>query len=198
MQYNAKEEFANTISHGLGIVFGIVFLPVLGFEWPQNLYIFSFLFIFVSSTLYHASKNYSIKRQLQKVDHIAIYFMIAGTYTPFIFGCLSGTKAWIFFSIMWGIVLMGTIFKIFLTGRFEKMSIILYLSMGWMVLFIAKPFIKSFDLDTILYVALGGFFYTVGVYFYANDQRKYFHFVWHLFVLGGAISHYLAVRSFVI
>lgn len=195
MIYSKEEELANTISHALGVLFGIFALPLLQHSLPVLVYSFSFIFLFLSSTCYHAVSNIELKKLLQKVDHVSIYFMIAGSYTPFIFACLNGKDAWIFFGIMWGIVVCGTIFKLFFTGQFEKLSLILYLSMGWMVIFIIKPFLNSFDSYTIWLVVIGGLSYTGGVYFYANDERKYYHFIWHLFVLGGAISHYLAIAS---
>jgi len=195
MQNNGSEELANTLSHGLGIVFGLIALPFLSSGFPTWIYSFSFIFLFLSSTVYHAVKKIQLKKQLQKVDHVSIYFMIAGSYTPFIFACLEGRNAWLFFGIMWGIVLFGTIFKLFFTGKLEKLSLILYLSMGWMVVFIIKSFMNSFDSTTIWLVVIGGLFYTCGVYFYANDKKRYYHFIWHLFVLGGALSHYWAISS---
>jgi hemolysin III len=195
MHHKAKEEAANTVSHGLGILFGLLALPLLSPKFATYIYAASFLFLFASSTAYHLVKTKRLKKNLQKVDHVSIYFMIAGSYTPFVFMCLSESKAWWFFGFLWSIVLLGSIFKLFFTGRFERLSLFLYLAMGWMVVFIAKPFITSFEINTVLLVALGGVFYTGGVYFYANDHRRYFHFIWHLFVLAGAVSHYLAIAS---
>jgi hemolysin III len=195
MQQSASEEAANSISHGLGIVFGLIALPLLSLELPTYIYGASFLFLFASSTAYHLVSSIPLKRALQKIDHVSIYFMIAGSYTPFVFLCLSEAKAWWFFRLLWGIVLLGTVFKLLFTGKFERLSLFLYLAMGWMVVFIAKPFMVTFDLKTILLVAIGGLFYTGGVYFYANDHRRYYHLIWHLFVLAGAVSHYLAIAS---
>ncbi len=189
------EELANTLSHGVGIVIGLLVLPFLWNDFTSIIYVFSFLFIFLSSTFYHASLQPERKIFLQKIDHISIYFMIAGSYTPFIFKCLQGAMAWIFFAIMWSIVLFGTIFKLYFTGRFERLSLILYIGMGWMLVFILRPFFAAFDYDTISLVVIGGLLYTSGVYFYAKDSRKYYHFVWHLFVLGGAISHLIAILN---
>lgn len=185
----------NSISHGLGIVFGLIALPMLSLDFPTYIYGVSFLFLFASSTSYHLARGIALKKVLQKIDHVSIYFMIAGSYTPFVFICMSETKAWWFFGLLWGIVLLGTVFKLFFTGKFERLSLFLYLGMGWMVVFIAKAFILTFDPMTVFLVAVGGLFYTGGVYFYANDHRRYYHFVWHLFVLAGAISHYLAIAS---
>lgn len=207
MEYFVKEEIANTVSHAAGVVFGLVFLPLLFPEGQAlksnflillsaSLYSFGFLFIFLSSTIYHGIVNEGLKKQMQRVDHIAIYFMIAGSYTPFIFECLAPARSWIFFSIMWAFVLFGSIFKLFFTGKYDRISLFLYLAMGWMVVFIAKPFLGHFDDLVITFVALGGLSYTVGTYFYANDQRPYYHFVWHLFVLAGAILHFFAIACF--
>lgn len=203
MPIDAKQELACTISHALGVLFGLVFLPVLIqktlngngsiYVLPVILYSFCFVFLFLSSTLYHASRMVHWKKQLQKLDHIAIYFMIAGSYTPFIFGCLEGVYAWLFFAIMWSIVLLGAVFKLIFIGRFERLSLILYLGMGWMVVLIIKPFLERFSTNVVGLIIAGGVAYTAGVFFYANDHKKYFHFVWHLFVLAGAIFHYFAV-----
>ncbi|WP_235296701.1 PAQR family membrane homeostasis protein TrhA [Portibacter marinus] len=197
MIFNKSEEIANTLSHAIGILCGLWLLPSILKGPPSYIYAFGFIFLFVSSTAYHAVTDYNLKRQLQKVDHISIYFMIAGSYTPFIFLCLDGVRAWLFLGVMWTIVLLGTIFKLFFTGRFDKWSLALYLGMGWMLVLIIKPFLNSFDYYTIGLVVLGGLFYTVGVYFYAHDNRKYFHLIWHLFVLGGALSHFFAISNII-
>ena len=203
MQFKAKEELANSLTHAFGIVAGFSALPFLcykaltdgqmGNDMPTILYSLSFIFLFLSSTLYHSVKKYKLKAQLQKLDHIAIFFMIAGSYTPFIFACLSGIRQWIFFGIMWAFVLVGSIFKIFYTGKFEKISLIMYLGMGWMVVFIAQPFFNYFSNLVILLVILGGLAYTSGVYFYANDHKPYRHSIWHIFVLFGGLFHLWAV-----
>lgn len=203
MNNNFKEELANTISHGIGVLFGLMFLPFLmyraidstGFvqSFPFMIYSFSFVFLFLSSTFYHAVQKTKLKTKLQKLDHVAIYFMIAGSYTPFIFACLRDGNQWIFLALIWSIVLFGSIFKIFYTGRFENLSLLLYLAMGWMVIFMIKPFFANLDLLTISLVAAGGLFYTGGVYFYSKDHKRYHHFIWHLFVLAGSVMHYIAI-----
>lgn len=201
----SREEYANSITHGFGFTFGLVFLPLLcikmftdNLDWyglPSIVYSFCFLFLFASSTIYHLSWDVNLKKQLQKLDHISIYFMIAGTYTPFIFSCLEGSLRWIFLAIMWTFVIVGAIFKVFFTGKYEGVSLILYLLMGWMVIFIIKPFLASFSPLVIGLVVLGGIAYTAGVYFYVNDHKPYRHFIWHLFVLVGAISHSFAIYN---
>ncbi len=203
MIQSSKEELVNSFSHGLGALIGILFLPFLCIDLYYSdiefiklaviLYGFSFVFLFLSSTIYHSIKKQEIKKHLQKVDHISIYFMIAGTYTPFIFACLEGFSQWLFFGIMWGIVLVGTIFKLYFTGKFEKLSLIFYLGMGWMLVFMIHPFYSYFDFKIIGLVIAGGIAYTGGVYYYANDKKKYYHFVWHLFVLAGALFHLSAI-----
>lgn len=203
MQIDAKQELANTISHAIGVLIGLIFLPlIIQKTWNEHasvhimavvLYSFCFILLFLSSTLYHAARKLHLKKQLKKLDHIAIYFMIAGSYTPFIFSCLNESLAWLFFTVMWLMVMMGTIFKLFFINRFEKFSLILYLFMGWMVIFIIKPFVNQFDSTIILLVCLGGLSYTGGVFFYANDSKKFYHLIWHIFVLLGGLFHLWAI-----
>jgi len=197
MIFDEQEEWANTLSHALGLLFGILFLPSLDINFATILYSSAFLFLFFSSTIYHGVSNYRWKSKLQKMDHISIYCMIAGSYTPFIFQCLEERQAWIFFIIMWFLAFCGTLFKLVYTGKFEKWSLVFYLSMGWMLVFIIKPFLQSFDTTIIAWVVIGGFSYTIGVYFYANDHKRYRHFIWHLFVLGGALCHFYAISNII-
>ncbi len=203
MNQSHKEEIANAWSHGAGIIFGVFSLPILLYSafiqkgWYHSLPFFiysgSFIFLFLSSTLYHAFKKEDLKKIFQKIDHISIYFMIAGSYTPFIFACLNGSVKWMFLALMWSIVLIGTIFKWFFTGKFENLSLFLYLAMGWMAIFILKPMFTHLEVLTIALIIAGGLSYTGGVYFYAKDHKRYHHFIWHLFVLAGSILHFIAI-----
>lgn len=198
-----RKEVANSISHGLGILFAIVAIPILlaiaaasgntaGIV-GASIYGFSFLFMYTSSTLYHSFQQPNIKKILRTFDHISIYFLIAGSYTPFILIGMMNTTGIILLCALWTIVLLGTIFKIFFVGRFEFMSTALYLGMGWMAIFVAKPFMAALSTETLILLAAGGILYTIGVIFYVNKKIVYSHAIWHLFVLAASVCHFAAV-----
>ena len=146
------------------------------------IYAASFLFLFIASTTYHYLQKEKAKELWRKIDHISIYYMIAGTYVPFMIAYLPSKKALIFLAIMYTIVLVGTLFKIFMMGKFEKFSVFLYGFLGWMVIFIAKSFFGNASLLVSVLVILGGFFYTAGIYFYVKD-KNYDHTIWHILSL---------------
>ena len=197
------EEIANAITHGAGILFCLISMPfllthALAHEsmptfWAVLVFGIGMLMVFTSSTLYHAVQHQKYKDWLQTADHISIYYLIAGTYTPLVVKFLPVQDATIFLSVMWGLVVFGTIFKLFFTKRFDFVSTSIYLIMGWMIVFIAKPVLQNVPTALMWWVAIGGISYTAGVYFYAKGRIKYFHSVWHCFVLFGAISHYVFV-----
>lgn len=200
---SVKIELANSLSHGFGVLFGIIAIPVLiSFAAiGQDLFVvlgccifgFSFLMTFAFSTLYHGFKNPEIRRVMRILDHISIYFLIAGTYTPFILIYYFNTVGIILLCVLWGLTLLGIIFKTMYIGRFEKASLIIYLSMGWIVVFAGKNFFTQMDTSCIAMLIGGGVLYTLGVIFYRWESMTYHHFIWHLFVLGGAMCHYAAV-----
>ena len=200
---NAKiEEPLNAVSHGIG-----AFLSVIGFwllwesdsgktAWaPYSIWIYglSLILLFVSSTLYHAVLNPTLKRKFRILDHISIYFLIAGTYTPVaLISLLEGNGTTLFFAV-WGMALFGTFFKLFHTGKFEFLSLLLYVLMGWLIVLDFENLLAQTTQKGIGLLLLGGIFYTVGIVFYAWRRIPYNHFIWHLFVLGGAISHWLFI-----
>lgn len=198
-----REERLNTITHGIGIVFAILFLPIIiGFSKDNDLslfigiiiYSFCFFSLFLASTVYHATAHPKRKYLYQKLDHIAIFFMIAGSYTPFVMKGLVGSTQWIFLAAVWAIVLLGTLYKIFFFGRYEKLSVLIYLIMGWLCVLQIEVFWQNLPLESLILIALGGLAYTGGVYFYQYDHRKYYyHSIWHLFSLSGSIFHFAAV-----
>lgn len=198
-----REEFANSLSHGLGLIFGIISLPIPIAIAANNgnipgmvgasIFGFGFLMVFTFSTLYHAFSNPRIKEALRVMDHISIYFLIAGTYTPFLLVFMFNTTGITVLSILWGAVLVGTVFKIFATGKWNIISTLMYLLMGWSILFVPGEFFGSLTTDCLTLVAIGGGLYTLGVVFYLWEKVPYNHAIWHLFVLGGAICHYVAV-----
>lgn len=198
-----KEELANSITHGLGLVLGIIGIPILlsvavqqGISlhlWGVSIFGFSMLMLYLSSTLYHSIQDPVVKPVLRILDHIGIYFLIAGTYTPFIFFFMKDSTGYLFLILLWSCAFLGSILKIFFTGRFNLLSTLIYLLMGWTIVFIARPIFSMMSAEAILWVAIGGAFYTLGIAFYLWHKLKYHHAIWHLFVLGGTASHYTAI-----
>ena len=202
-QYTQKEEFTNVLTHGIGIFLslaGIVLLSLKalndGDQWHLIGFIvfgMSLLTMFSSSTLYHSVHGQEAKKKLRKLDHSAIYILIAGTYTPFLLTNLRGTTGWIMFAVVWIFAIVGIVVKLATQIRSKWVSAAIYLVMGWLAVFIAQSMIDKLPAISVFYLALGGIFYTFGVVFYIWKSLPYHHAIWHLFVLGGSISHYLAV-----
>lgn len=202
-QYGRKEEIANVITHGLGIVgsvIGLILLIEHGNEYGDQWYMagciifgFSLVLMYISSTMYHLAHSERKKKRLRKLDHSAIYLLIAGTYTPFLLTGLRGSTGWIMFGIVWLFAVVGIIIKLATQIKSKWISAIIYLVMGWLAVFIAESMINNLPALSISYLALGGLFYTLGVVFYIWKNLPYHHAIWHLFVLGGSICHYLSV-----
>ena len=200
------EEQLNALSHGIGAVLGVVGLILLiiyGNSISLELfsvivYGLSIIILFTASTLYHWVKNESLKHYFRIVDHISIYLLIAGTYTPVTLITLSESRGWLLFGLVWCIAVIGTILKLFFTGRFGVISTLLYLVMGWLIAFDFSSLEQSLATNGLLWLFLGGLFYTVGIVFYAIQKIPYNHVIWHLFVLGGAICHFFMIFLFVI
>ena len=197
-----KQEILNTVSHGLGAVLsivGLVFLLVKDRNiTPYSmlsiwLYGISLIALYMSSTVYHLLSNEKLKKRARIFDHISIFLLIAGTYTPICLIPLEKSSGWVLFYIVWSIALAGLIMKIFLTGKVDKLSLFLYLAMGWLVIFDISNVIHLLTPGALLFFAIGGLFYTVGTIFYSIEKIPYSHFIWHLFVLGGSASHYVMV-----
>ena len=200
-----REEIANSISHGFGLAAAIVatpFLCVAAARQPnQAFYIGTLIFVatmwllYLCSTLYHAWPQTRLKCALRIGDHAAIFLLIAGTYSPFALGPLRGALGWTLFALVWLVALVGVIIK-FRTGvRLKKLSLVLYLGMGWLVLVVARPFIMAVSLQTVLWLFAGGIAYTSGLIFFDNRRLRYSHFVWHLFVIAGTACHFCAIFS---
>ncbi len=198
-----KEEIVNAITHGLGILFCLIGMPFLlvdsfnANQWPVFMSVLVFgigmLAVYTFSTLFHAATNQKIKHLFQIGDHISIYFLIAGTYTPLMVCYLKPETATVFLGIMWTIVVFGIIFKIFFTQKFRLISVILYLALGWMIVFVIKPLILTMPFSVFLWILIGGMSYTAGVYFYIRDHKYYYHTVWHFFVLFGTVAHFVSI-----
>jgi hemolysin III len=198
-----KTELANAISHGFGILFAIVASPILLTYTTQKarpeltfavaLFCFSMLMIFTFSTLYHAFFNPEAKRVLRIFDHISIFFMIGGSYAPFIVLFTDASTAKWFFMTQWSLILIGVILKIFFTGRFRLFSSLVYIFIGCLVFFIGSDFWHKLPNDVFYLMIAGGLCYLVGAIFYQNRKIPYNHFIWHLFVLTAAVIHYFAI-----
>lgn len=201
------EEQLNAWSHGIGVVLGIVGLILLivnsNPQTPWSLfsviiYGLSIIVLFLASTLYHAIKNDTRKFYFRIVDHISIYLLIAGTYTPVLLITLPDSLGWTLFWVVWGIAAFGVILKLFFTGRFEVFSTLLYLVMGWLIVFDFSTLYERLDANGILLLFAGGLFYTLGIIFYAIEKIPYNHVIWHFFVLGGAICHFFMIYGYII
>lgn len=151
------------------------------------------LLVYSFSSLYHLTQKEKTKQLLKIADHISIYYLIAGTYSPLMVIYLNRENALLFLGIMWSIVLLGTFFKVFYVDRFKFVSVLLYLLMGWMIVFVIKPLWGVIPMSVFLWILAGGLSYTLGVYFYVKGHKNYFHVIWHLFVLLGTVFHYVAI-----
>ncbi|MEC7264552.1 MAG: hemolysin III family protein [Bacteroidota bacterium] len=195
------EERWNAYSHVLGIALTLLgSFILLQYEVKQPylrgsllVYSISLVLLFTASTVYHAVQNPKVKRKLRILDHISIYYLIAGTYTPVCLTILLLSKGWLLLYLVWGIALFGTILKLFFTGKFETFSLVLYGVMGWLIVIDLPYLLEHMSAVGLLYLSLGGAFYTIGILFYAIKKIPYNHLIWHFFVLGGAISHWLMV-----
>jgi hemolysin III len=201
-----SEEKLNALTHAIGAILGIVALVLL-IVYNTNkanyslfsviVYGVSIIILFSASTLYHSVKDERKKHYFRIIDHISIYLLIAGTYTPVLLITLNASLGWTLFYIVWGIAAFGIILKLFFTGKFEVFSTLLYLVMGWLIIFDFSNLSKLFG-DGVLFLFAGGLAYTVGIVFYAIHRIPYHHVIWHLFVLAGAVFHFFMIFFYVI
>lgn len=200
------EEQLNTYTHAIGAVLGVaglVLLIVIQANEPWSLfsvlvYGISIIILFTASTLYHAARTERRKHYFRVLDHISIYLLIAGTYTPVLLLLLAHSKGWLLFWIVWAIAAFGVFLKLFFTGRFEVFSTLLYLVMGWIIVFDYSTLSSVMDANGLLLLFAGGLAYTVGIVFYAISKIPYNHVIWHVFVLAGAICHFFMILLHVI
>ena len=205
IKYSKKEEIANAITHGLGVAFGIfalVFLIITHYKTTDIyglvsyiVYGASLIILYLSSTLYHSIPIKRAKIHLRKLDHASIFILIAGTYTPISMIALRGKLGWTILITIWSIALLGIIFKVFFINKLKIISVIMYLAMGWLIIFAIKPLIVALSTKSLVFMIIGGLFYTVGILFYALQSMgfKYSHSIWHLFVLAGSIFHFIMI-----
>ena len=201
--YSKLEEKLNVISHGFGLVLSVIAFPFLiikslnfdGFWKPISFIIYglSLIILYTASTFYHAAKKPKNRRRLNIFDHAAIYVLIAGSYSPFCLVGLNSNLGWYMFSFVWFFALTGVILKLFFTGKFDKISTAMYLLMGWQVVFFIKPLMKSLTTEGLQFLIAGGIFYSVGAVLYSIKKMPYNHAIFHLFVLLGSLSHFIAI-----
>ncbi len=206
-----KDELLNSITHGMGVLLSIAALVLLvvfasirpyGDVWKIvsfAVYGTSLIIMYTASTLYHSYQNRKIKEFLNLFDHAAIYVLIAGTYTPFTLVSLRGPWGWSIFGVIWGLAIAGVIFKLFFyKDKYRKVSAILYFLMGWIILIAIRPMIMEVPTGGLLWLLGGCLIYSMGIPFYIKREKPYFHVIWHLFVLGGSITHFFAIMFYVL
>ncbi|QCR33054.1 hemolysin III family protein [Lysinibacillus sp. SGAir0095] len=199
--YSKKEELLNSISHGIGAILSIPATLLLvqkarvegsSIEFVSYLIFgISMFCLYAASTMYHAWPTH--KSFLKKLDHSSIFLMIAGTYTPVALIAIGGKSGWIIFSIEWGLALIGIVFKMYFVHRFQRLSLLVYLGMGWLAIVFYKQMLEFITMNGFLLLLAGGISYTIGTYFYKNKKIPYNHAIWHVFVMGGSLFMYLTV-----
>lgn len=207
-QYTLGEEIFNSVSHGAGSLLSIagtviliIFSTIYADVWAvvsSCVYGASLIILYTMSTLYHAITNDRAKKFFRVMDHNTIFFLIAGTYTPLTLFCLKGWLGWTLFGIVWGAAIVGIILNSIDLERFRKPSVVCYILMGWVIIFAIKPLMESIPQISLIFLLVGGVFYTVGVIFYAIKKIRYFHSIWHLFTIAGSIFHYFSILLAVI
>jgi hemolysin III len=206
-EYKLGDILANAITHGIGAglaIVGAIYLIAASTRGSATLVVSCSVFavtlvlVYLCSTLYHSLVRTRARHVFHILDHSAIYLLIAGTYTPFTLVTLRGSLGWTLFGIEWGLALAGVIFKSFAVGRFELASALVYLGQGWFVVVAVVPLIHSLGWHGLLWLGAGGLAYTLGIVFFALDRRKYFHAMWHIFVLAGSVAHYFGILFYVV
>ncbi len=207
-EFSLIEEIWHAITHGVGLVLSIAALTIMvaysSMSGSAISVIASVLFgttliiLYGSSTLYHAITHHELKKKFQQFDHASIYILIAGSYTHITLVSLGDTLGYSIFAVVWGVSLVGIYLKFAYPGRFEKLSLVLYLLLGWLIVIAIKPLFEVMEAGGLWLLLIGGLFYTFGVIFYVWDNLPFNHTIWHLFVMGGSISHFLMVLLYVI
>ncbi len=205
--YSPREEFFNIVTHGFGLVASLIGLLLLilksstiGSMW----YIISFVIygislvtLYAASTFYHASKEPLLRYKLNIFDHASIYILIAGTYTPFALITLHGKVGWWIFGVNWTFALTGIILKLFFTGKYTKLSTLMYVLMGWMIVFAINPLISNLSSEGLFWLVTGGVLYTLGAVFFMIEKLKFNHVIFHVFVLLGSFTQFISVYYYV-
>ncbi len=201
------EEKWNWITHGFGLILSILGLLVLISENAHRtvfstfsiiVYGITLLVLYFASTAYHYATNSKLKRKFRVMDHVGIYLLIAGTYTPVTLITLLDSKGKLLFFLVWSFAIIGSVLKLFFTGKFQVLSIILYVVMGWLIILDINMLANKIGADGIGYLSYGGASYMIGILFYALKRMSFSHVIWHLFVLGGSVFHYILIYKYVI
>jgi len=207
-KFSIKEEVFNAISHGVGallsisaLVLLVVFSAIKGDAWhivSTAIYGATLIILYLSSTLYHAIQKKKAKAVFEIFDHASIYLLIAGTYTPFALVTLRGVTGWTIFGIIWGLAVLGVLFKVFFIKKFNFLATIIYILMGWLIVFAFGPLVQNLKGNGLALLVWGGIAYTAGTFFYLYRKFKYHHLIWHFFVLAGSILHFFCIFFYVI
>jgi len=206
--YSPLEEKTNIISHAIGLFLSVValllmlvraggsgdILKIIG----AGIFGVSLIALYTASTLYHSARDPRVRARLRINDHATIYILIAGTYTPFTLVTLNGWIGWTIFSVSWGMAIAGVILKLFFTGKYKVLSTLMYVFMGWIIIFAIKPLINNFPPEGLVWLVAGGIAYTTGAVIYSIKKIKFNHAIFHLFVLLGSFCHFIAVYSYVL
>ena len=206
-RYHLGDILANAISHGIGAVLAIIGAVVLIAASTHgtarlvvscSIFSVTLVLVYLCSTLYHSLVRTRARHVFHILDHSAIYLLIAGTYTPFCLVTLRGPVGWTLFGCEWALAVSGVVFKSFAVGRFEVASALVYLGQGWFIVVAVVPLIHSLGWHGLMWLGAGGLAYTLGIIFFALDRLRYFHALWHLFVLAGSVAHYFAILLYVV
>lgn len=207
-KYTSREEIAHSVSHGIGAalsIAGLVVSVALSVQTGDKMKILSFAIfgasmvtLYSASTLYHAITHEKAKIFFRYMDHISIFLLIAGTYTPIALLLLKGAWSWTLFGLVWGLAMAGIAYQVFYLNRHKWISITIYLLLGWIALAAIKPLAEVMPFGLLMWILAGGLFYTVGAVFYLKDNYRYFHFIWHLFVISGTLCHFLGMIGYLI
>jgi len=206
--YSPLEERTNIISHAVGLVLSIVALVLMvvraseyGNAWhivSVSIFGASLISLYAASAFYHSAKDLKTRSRLRIIDHATIYVLIAGTYTPFTLVTLNGTVGWMIFAISWTMAFSGVILKLFFTGKYNVLSTLMYVFMGWIIIFAIKPLINSLSSEGLFWLVAGGVAYTTGAVIYSIKKIKFNHAIFHMFVLLGSLCHFISVYFYVL
>ena len=206
--YTLGEEIFNSVSHGVGTLLAIggmvvliVFSAIYADAWAvvsTSIYGATLIILYTMSTLYHSLTNKTAKRFFRIMDHNSIFLLISGTYTPFTLVALRGGLGWTLFGIVWGATIIGIVLNSIDLEKYKKISLVCYIAMGWVIIMAIKPLIAVLPQISLVFLLLGGICYTGGVVFYAIKKIRYFHSIWHLFVLAGSVLHYFSILFMII
>jgi len=205
--YHLGDILANAITHGIGAVLAIIGAVALIAASTRGttqlvvsctVFSITLVLVYLCSTIYHSLVRTGARHVFHILDHSAIYLLIAGTYTPFALVTLRGPLGWTIFGIQWGLAIAGVVFKSFAVDRYELASALVYLAQGWFVVVAVVPLVHTLGWHGLLWLGAGGVAYTLGIIFFALDRLRYFHALWHLFVLAGSVAHYFAILFYVV